>query len=337
MKNHTLLHFFVVEGYLWDWLTAAAGIVINLIVPAHALKPLDRYYSSTDPTLSYPVKGSSVPSSALYVLVFVLPAVVFAMTAAIRRSGGLVDWHHAALSIAEGFALATGFKRWTNLVGVLRPSWLGTVQKGVVGDVEDARLSYPSGHSAYMFFSMTVLSLYLLGKLQLLSRPSQLLFLKSVLALAPLALALFVAVSRIADYKHSPADVNAGCFIGMLCGGFAYFLNYPSLFSPDSAEPRRRGVGREDRGSGKSDEAGTLYGTHNFYKYALSATASISRGLFSGQLLHCHATGRSIQHHSGLLLLMPTAVCARKRSYVIALEVNNNQPSLYPAIHRRVH
>ncbi len=38
----------------------------------------------------------------------------------------------------------------------------------------------------------------------------QLLFLKSVLAVAPIALALFVAVSRIADYKHAPADVNAG-------------------------------------------------------------------------------------------------------------------------------
>ncbi len=38
----------------------------------------------------------------------------------------------------------------------------------------------------------------------------QLLFLKSVCAMAPMALAAFVAVSRIADYKHAPCDVNAG-------------------------------------------------------------------------------------------------------------------------------
>lgn len=39
--------------------------------------------------------------------------------------------------------------------------------------MEDARLSYPSGHSAYMFFSMTIVFLYLVGKLDLMHSPSQ--------------------------------------------------------------------------------------------------------------------------------------------------------------------
>ena len=141
-----------------------------------------------------------------------------------------------ALSIAEGFAWTCGFKRWMNLVGVLRPNWwvsfthmvptprsqatltrpmkCSTAQRGApwgrptpaasmrvgghttrplvlacprrrrphrlsvlaLGDpseAKDSRLSYPSGHSAYMFFSMTALMWYLVGKLHLLSRPSQ--------------------------------------------------------------------------------------------------------------------------------------------------------------------
>ncbi|GIL67505.1 hypothetical protein Vafri_20865 [Volvox africanus] len=263
IKTGSLLHFFIVEGYLWDWLTAAAGIVVNLLVPAKALTPLERFYNKTDTTLSYPLRSSSVPSSALYVLVFVLPAVVFMVAAAVGRSGsGLVDWHHAALSIAEGFALATGFKRWTNLVGVLRPNWLAALLTNDHAEVEDARLAYPSGHSAYMFFSMTIVSLYILGKLELLSRPSQLLFLKSVLAVAPMALALFVAVSRIADYKHSPADVNAGCFIGIVCGSFAYFLNYPSLLSPGSGLPKRRGEpAQRDAQKVKKEDNAAIYDT----------------------------------------------------------------------------
>ncbi|KAG2425484.1 hypothetical protein HXX76_013693 [Chlamydomonas incerta] len=237
-------HFFVYEGYLWDWLTAGAAIVINLVVPAQ-IDPLNRFYLPNDPTLSYPIEDSSVPTSALYVLVFVLPAVVFAVAAWFKRwtvpSWAFVDWHHAALSIAEGFAFTTGFKRWINLVGRYRPNWLATLQAGDQGEIDDARLSYPSGHSAYMFFAMTIVSLYLVGKTELLHRPSQLLFLKSICAMAPMALAAFVAVSRIADYKHAPSDVNAGCFIGFVCGVFAYFLNYPSLFDAASSLPKRRG------------------------------------------------------------------------------------------------
>ncbi|KAG2488392.1 hypothetical protein HYH03_013078 [Edaphochlamys debaryana] len=232
-------HFFLVEGYLWDWLVAAAGIVINLVIPANVVKPIRRYYNVTDVTLMYPDHDSSVPSLALYLLVFVLPAVVFGVTALLKRSAGLVDWHHGALSVAEGFALATGFKRWINLLGVYRPSWITALEDGNADT--DYRLSYPSGHSAYIFFSMTIVTLYVVGKAELLHRPSQLLFLKMVCAIAPMALAAFVAVSRIADYKHAPADVNAGCFIGVACGLVAYFLNYNSPFDEESALPKRRG------------------------------------------------------------------------------------------------
>ncbi len=44
---------------------------------------------------------------------------------------------------------------------------------------------------------MTIVTLYVLGKAEVMHRPGPLHFLKAVLALSPMALATFVAVSRI--------------------------------------------------------------------------------------------------------------------------------------------
>lgn len=63
--------------------------------------------------------------------------------------------------------------------------------------------------------------------------------------MAPIGLATIVAISRVVDYRHDFADVNAGAFIGILSGTFAYFLNYPSPFSKKSDSPRLRPVERE--------------------------------------------------------------------------------------------
>lgn len=40
------------QGYLWDWLVAGAAILINLLVPAHAVKPVTRYFNEDVSTLS---------------------------------------------------------------------------------------------------------------------------------------------------------------------------------------------------------------------------------------------------------------------------------------------
>jgi hypothetical protein len=86
----TLFSFFISEGYLWDWLTAAALIIVNHLVPGRALKPIHRFYNTGDETIAYPFHEGSVPSYALYILVFVLPAVVVAVVAALQYSAR--DW-----------------------------------------------------------------------------------------------------------------------------------------------------------------------------------------------------------------------------------------------------
>jgi len=51
----------------------------------------------------------------------------------------------------------------------------------------------------------------------------------SILSLLPMAYAFFVAVSRVRDNFHFPADVMVGSAIGFLCSTFAHGLWFPSF------------------------------------------------------------------------------------------------------------
>ena len=50
----------------------------------------------------------------------------------------------------------------------------------------------------------------------------------SILSLAPLALATFVAASRVVDNKHWPADVTAGALLGASVSYFVHGLWFVS-------------------------------------------------------------------------------------------------------------
>ncbi len=60
------------------------------------------------------------------------------------------------------------------------------------------------------------------------------------LCLTPIMLSTFVAVTRVYDYKHAPADINAGCFIGFTCGVLSYLMNFPSPMDPLCHLPKAR-------------------------------------------------------------------------------------------------
>lgn len=79
-------------------------------------------------------------------------------------------------------------------------------------NVDESRLSFPSGHSSLTFYSMIYLILFInftwnFRRFGLLPRLFQFLL---------LCLAIFTALSRIADNKHHPTDVLAGACIGTL-------------------------------------------------------------------------------------------------------------------------
>ena len=78
--------WFISDGYLWDWISAGLVIVISLTVPGGSLKPVNRFYTPGDPTLSYPIGNGTISSPVLYVLVFAVPFFIYVAYAFFRRS-----------------------------------------------------------------------------------------------------------------------------------------------------------------------------------------------------------------------------------------------------------
>eukprot|EP00238_Polyblepharides_amylifera_P003968 CAMPEP_0196590760 /NCGR_PEP_ID=MMETSP1081-20130531/67444_1 /TAXON_ID=36882 /ORGANISM="Pyramimonas amylifera, Strain CCMP720" /LENGTH=160 /DNA_ID=CAMNT_0041913949 /DNA_START=274 /DNA_END=756 /DNA_ORIENTATION=- len=138
----------------------------------------------------------------------------------------------------QALSLAAIFKRSVNVsVGRRRPSWFARVAANY--HVADASMSYPSGHSAYSWASMGILSLFLMGKWRVLHR-DRFQMLHLVLALLPIGVSTFIAVSRLVDYHHDFSDVNAGSFLGLCCAVLCYHLQYPPAWSSACDVPNSR-------------------------------------------------------------------------------------------------
>lgn len=110
---------------------------------------------------------------------------------------------------------------------------------------EDTRKSFPSGHASTSFCGLTLLTLFLhtrFGLPSLVHRqqrrtdpngtgsilPTTTIYrFISIFSLAPMALAVFIAVSRIVDNKHWPADVVGGAVLGASVANFVHGLWLP--------------------------------------------------------------------------------------------------------------
>jgi hypothetical protein len=74
-------------------------------------------------------------------------------------------------------------------------------------------LCVDSYRDAYLFEHDAHRSLFMFGKMRVFHR-SDLQLLHMLLAMLPVCLATFIAISRLMDYHHNFSDVNAGIFIG---------------------------------------------------------------------------------------------------------------------------
>jgi membrane-associated phospholipid phosphatase len=136
-----------------------------------------------------------------------------------------------------------------NYVGYLRPNDDFSECMGGEDAANHIRKSFPSGHSATAFCGLTLLALYIHTRLGAVTRRSyqmvtvrkgmppsyQLVYdnsdgklplcrLVSVLALAPLMVALWIAASRVRDNKHFPADVLGGAMLGATVASYSHGL-----------------------------------------------------------------------------------------------------------------
>jgi membrane-associated phospholipid phosphatase len=91
--------------------------------------------------------------------------------------------------------------------------------------VFDASLSFPSGHSSTVFYTMIFFILYIryTWKCENSKIKSSCGFAILFAQCSMLTLAIFTAVSRVFDHKHHVTDVLAGSILGL---SFAFFIFY---------------------------------------------------------------------------------------------------------------
>jgi len=140
-------------------------------------------------------------------------------------------------------------------VGYLRPVFYdlcqpdGNYEECTNADSSEGRKSFPSGHSSLAFSGMTLLTCYFLARFGVYSsspvwrqsadgtvlmeyKPERFKRAISILCLAPMAVACFVAASRLRDNMHFPADVVGGAVLGTSIAWFTHgvwFLMWPSM------------------------------------------------------------------------------------------------------------
>ncbi len=90
----------------------------------------------------------------------------------------------------------------------------GTFCTGDASAVKEARLSFPSGHSSYAWYTMTFLIVYLEARLNL----TRLRFIKPMLQIAAFIAAYVTMISRVSDYHHRGSDVIGGTVVGIVVG-----------------------------------------------------------------------------------------------------------------------
>jgi phosphatidate phosphatase len=97
----------------------------------------------------------------------------------------------------------------------------GVFCKGLNTKVNEARVSFPSGHSSYSWYTMVFLIIYVEARLFLL----QLRYIKPLIQMTAFIAAFVTCLSRISDYHHRGSDVAGGTALGLKCYFSKYFID----------------------------------------------------------------------------------------------------------------
>lgn len=94
-------------------------------------------------------------------------------------------------------------------------------------DIEDAFMSWPSGHATTSFVCMTACVLLLIYKFKWIECR---LSLDKFIPYCMLAIAGWIAITRVQDYKHSQSDIFCGATIGTIVALLLWSLTQQMLF-----------------------------------------------------------------------------------------------------------
>ena len=86
--------------------------------------------------------------------------------------------------------------------------------------VKEARMSFPSGHSSYSWYTMLFLIIFIEARLFLL----RLRYIKPLIQLCAFSAAFVTMLSRVSDYHHRGSDVIGGTVLGCIIALFVTFV-----------------------------------------------------------------------------------------------------------------
>jgi len=197
--------------------------------------------------------GETIPDWLLILLAIILPLLL--QLGLSKFYGCVGDMHSTACVylIALGLTLLT-VEVVKLYVGYLRPIFYSLCEPSAdysactAEGSDSGRKSFPSGHASTAFCGLSLLTFFVQHRFGVPSQPTVIVqypdgrfVLKytngpprkarvySILSLAPMALATFIAASRVYDNKHFPADVVGGAVLGTALSFFSHSLWFPSL------------------------------------------------------------------------------------------------------------
>lgn len=234
----------VAGNYLIDALTVV-GLGVVCIPVEFIWKPNHRLFRLDDPSIQFPMtEKERVPNWLLVVLSCIIPAIaIFVLSLRHRHKR-----NHTVVAVL-GFAMAITINMFiTGLVKL----WIGNTRPDLISRcipadgtplhqyvsfdvctnpntsvVNEGFRSTPSGHSSTSFCGLGFFSLWISGQFGLWRGGVKVY--KVIIGMLPLVVALYIAVSRIADYRHHWFDVLLGAAFGFTVAYLVYFHYYPSV------------------------------------------------------------------------------------------------------------
>jgi len=203
--------------------------------------------------LRYPMKKNSVPTAVLPFISILFPLLCIFLCSKMDTSGRRARSTAASLglllSVAISFVFVNSVKQacgnyrpdfaarcWGSATA--DPVWkeygkpdCGNLEnESLLNDVRQGRRSFPSGHTSMSFSGLFYLSLYLMYYLKCFggsrtnTERTEAFVWKVLISLAPLSVAVGVAITRIRDMWHHPEDVIVGSLLGAGTSAFAFSL-----------------------------------------------------------------------------------------------------------------
>jgi len=254
-------------SFILDWIFIF--IVVILTLPLNIISPFERQFSLDDETISHPYKEDETFSiMGLAISVVGIPVLLMTIYHIYKREMKF-SFHQTLMGYCVSISLAILVTSIIKVsVGRYRPDFISrchvnitkveeiyktyTISKQVnfgprnlyntsicsntdTYMINEGRKSFPSGHTSFAFSSLTYLSLFLAGKLRLYD--GNFVFWKLLAVIIPNLFALYIALTRISDYRHHWQDVLVGGIIGIAFSLISYFYYFPFLNSTESYKP----------------------------------------------------------------------------------------------------